>query len=223
MKLLSSGTTNAKTSKNSRKTAILYLSAYNQNSAGINICPMASKGCAAACLVSAGRGAFSNVATARRRKTDYYLTNRLGFMADLRDDMLKAYRGGTKTFRLNGTSDLPFHKMINWTTMPADVVLYDYTKIPSKAGESTLAGGQRYVVTLSRSEDNDADCTAHLKAGGIVAMVFDRLPATYNGFPVVDGDERDDLMLDLAGGTIIGLVAKGKAKKDLSGFVVKVP
>jgi len=64
-KLLSPGSTNAKTAKNEIKTFILYLMPYNQNSEAKQLCPHASKGCAAACLVSAGRGSFSNVIKAR--------------------------------------------------------------------------------------------------------------------------------------------------------------
>jgi hypothetical protein len=60
----------------------------------------------------------------------------------------------------------------------------------------------------------------HLRGGGVAAVVFESLPYEYKGFPVVDGDERDDLMLDVKGGTILGLRAKGKARKDRSGFVV---
>jgi hypothetical protein len=36
------------------------------------------------------------------------------------------------------------------------------------------------------------------------------------------GRKSDDLMIDLKPGTIIGLKAKGKAKKDQSGFVVQL-
>jgi len=113
LNLLSNGSTNAKTSKNSIKTFILYLSPYNLNSKGINICPKASKGCAAACLYSAGRGAFSNVQKARQNKTEYYLNDKKGFINNLSNQILKEYnkakKGGYKiAFRLNGTSDLDF-------------------------------------------------------------------------------------------------------------------
>jgi hypothetical protein len=60
-----------------------------------------------------------------------------------------------------------------------------------------------------------------LNNGGMVAVVFDKLPKTWNGYLVVDGDKRDDLMLDIDEPCVIGLLAKGKAKKDASGFVVK--
>jgi hypothetical protein len=56
-----------------------------------------------------------------------------------------------------------------------------------------------------------------------VAVVFDHkkpMPKTYLGSRVVDGDEADDLMLNLEG-VVLGLKAKGKAKKDTFGFVVR--
>jgi hypothetical protein len=43
------------------------------------------------------------------------------------------------------------------------------------------------------------------------------MPETYNGLPVFNGDESDLRFLDPKG--VVGLYAKGKAKKDTSGFV----
>jgi hypothetical protein len=76
-------------------------------------------------------------------------------------------------------------------------------------------------VTFSRSEKNESLVIDHLKSGGVAAVVFMQVPTTWNGFPVIDGDERDDLMLDVAGGVVLGLKAKGDAKKDDTGFVVR--
>jgi len=42
---------------------------------------------------------------------------------------------------------------------------------------------------------------------------------TFHGLPVVDGDDTDIRHLDPQG-AIVALYAKGKAKHDLSGFVV---
>jgi hypothetical protein len=52
-----------------------------------------------------------------------------------------------------------------------------------------------------------------------IAAVFKTVPATYMGLPVIDGDETDLRFLDPKG-VIVGLKAKGKAKKDTSGFVI---
>lgn len=222
--LLSLGTTNSKTAKNLRESLILYLAPLAQNSKGVNLCPKASAGCAAACLFLAGRGVFANVQAARIKRTELFLHYRPTFIHNIILEMNKkaAKVNGELAVRLNGTSDVKLVEMCaaSGYSIASNIVFYDYTKIIQKAGERVLSTGHRYVVTFSRSEDNEEQALAHLRAGGIVAAVFEELPKYWKGFPVVDGDERDDLMLDIAGGTILGLKAKGKAKKDTSGFVV---
>jgi hypothetical protein len=59
-----------------------------------------------------------------------------------------------------------------------------------------------------------------------VAVVFNTkkgkpLPKTYYGIKVVEGDDTDLRFLD-SKRVIVGLRAKGNAKKDRSGFVVEV-
>ena len=63
--------------------------------------------------------------------------------------------------------------------------------------------------------------SARPKSNGMnVAVVFRKeLPATYLGRKVINGDETDLRFLDEKN-VIVGLKAKGKAKKDTSGFVV---
>jgi hypothetical protein len=51
--------------------------------------------------------------------------------------------------------------------------------------------------------------------------VFDEVPKTWEGMEVISGDEHDLRFKDPRG-KIVGLEAKGKAKQDDSGFVVKV-
>lgn len=227
-KLLSDGITNAKTKKNIRKTVILYLAPHRQNSMMINLCPKASAGCTAGCLFTAGRGVFKNVADARIRKTEQFLSNREGFLRQVADE-INAKAKKQEAFkplavRLNGTSDVKLVEMMtDKFEIHPNVVFYDYTKIPSKAGHRTLKSGHEYMVTLSRSESNEADVMRHLADGGVVAVVFSgELPSEWKGYPVYDGDERDDLMLDIQGGGVLGLKAKGKARHDKSGFVVVV-
>ena len=88
-RLLSPGHTNAKTAKNEIKTFILYLAPYNQNAAGVNLCPKASKGCAAACLFQAGRGAFNSVQNARINKTNFYINDKPLFIKKLAGEIVK--------------------------------------------------------------------------------------------------------------------------------------
>jgi hypothetical protein len=80
---------------------------------------------------------------------------------------------------------------------------------------------KNYHLTFSKSETNGAIAESILKSGGNVAMVFRKsLPAKWLGAEVVNGDETDLRFLDGAG-KIVGLVEKGKAKKDESGFVIE--
>ena len=227
--LLSSGNTNSKTAKNSLKTFILYLSPYNLNSKGINICPKASKGCAAACLYSAGRGAFSNVQKARQNKTEYYLRDKKGFVLNLSNQIMKEYTKAKKgnykiAFRLNGTSDIDFVYLLNKyanldiSTLKDFAVFYDYTKILGKAKK--YINHPNYTVTFSRAEDNNEDANEAIKLGVNVAAVFSGdLPQRYKGAKVLDGDA-SDLVMIYNKGIVLGLKAKGKAKKDTSGFVI---
>lgn len=228
--LLSKGTSNAKTAKNILETHILYMSPYTQNSKGVNICPNASEGCILGCLFTAGRGAFNSIQQARQNRTELYLKDRQLFCEMLAKELTalnkKAQKQGAKiAVRLNGTSDLDLISIINFR-MGIDILndfehleFYDYTKI---LGKVKKYAGSRYKLTFSRAENNEAQAKEALLYGVPVSVVFHHkkdLPKTYLGAPVIDGDKADDLMLE-AGAVILGLKAKGRAKKDLTGFVV---
>jgi hypothetical protein len=219
---------NAKTVKGEKKgflTAILYLAPASVSGV-INVCPKATAGCKAACLFTAGQGVFSNVQEARKRKTILYKADRLSFDSQFRADIVKAEKraarlGLTLVVRPNGTSDLPAMARVFAQEFP-HIQFYDYTKIP-KPWERVLPN---YDITFSRSENNEADCIEALKHGINVAVVFSTkvgqpLPKSYLGYKVIDGDETDLRFLDEKG-VIVGLHAKGKARKDASGFVVQV-
>jgi hypothetical protein len=232
-KLISKGSANAKTVKNSLETHILYLMPYDQNSKGINICPKASDGCKFGCLVTAGLASvYKTVNEARSRRTEMYIKDRTAFCAKIYHELFllnkKAIKkGGKIEVRLNGTSDLDFIAIIknrlgkNILIDFPNLIFYDYTKIIDKVMKYR---GQNYVLTFSRSEINEADCKKALSVGANVSVVFDHkkpMPKTYLGAEVIDGDKADDLMLELSG-KILGLKAKGSnAKADVSGFVVR--
>ena len=233
-KLLSNGNSNAKTAKNSLKTFILYLSPYNQNSKKINICPRASKGCAAACLFTAGRGSFNSVKNSRINKTEYYLNDKKKFINQLAKEITTKHKTALKkgekiAFRLNGTSDLDFiyllkkHASLDIETLQ-NAVFYDYTKILGKVKK--YIDHKNYFVTFSRAEDNEAETLEALKIGSNVSAVFNvgkdqPLPKKYKGFNVIDGDKSDIVMI-YNKNSILGLRAKGDAKKDKSNFVINL-
>jgi hypothetical protein len=189
---------------------------------GKNLCPHASEGCALACLNTAGMGIFSNVQKARLEKTKYLLENRAEFLAQLKKEIAnKKKRIEKLAVRLNVLSDLPWHNLIDMAQTP-DVHYYDYS--PNISRMIQYLNGElpaNYHLTFSRKENNQAKCELVLSMGGNVAVVFDKLPTTYMGKPVVDGDETDLRFLDPKG-VIVGLKAKGKGKKDESGFVVRL-
>lgn len=226
-KLLSPGATNAKTAKNNLKTFILYLAPYTQNEKGVNLCPNAGN-CAAACLYYAGRGAFSNVQNARINKANYFVNDKPGFINQLAGELMKinsaaAKRGEKVAIRLNGTTDVDYIYLLKKFAKInpfelSNLIYYDYTKMITKVFRYKNEPG--YFLTYSRDEKNAENIPAALKSGANVAVVFrDKLPAFYYGAPVVDGDKSDLVMLNNTG-VIIGLRAKGPAKKDYSGFVV---
>ena len=227
MKILGIGT-DAKTVKGEKigfLTGICYLAPSDES--GFNTCPHASAGCRQACLFSAGRGAFGNVKEARINKTLAFLNDRDGWMRQLIKEITalckKAAKLGLKpAVRLNGTSDL------SWESVRIDgknimehfpnVKFYDYTKNPHRM-RRFLAGElpANYHLTFSRSENNQADVEDIVARGGNVAVVFHKtLPATYLGRPAINGDESDIRFAD-APNSIVGLIDKGKARKDCSG------
>lgn len=229
-KLISKGTTNAKTAKNILETHILYMSPYTQNSKAVNICPKATNGCILGCLFTAGRGAFNSIQQARQNRTEFYINSKKQFCEQITKELQalnnKAKKQGAKiAIRLNGTSDLDFIAIIK-NQIGVDVLesfqnleFYDYTKI---LGKVKKYAGTRYKLTFSRAENNEAEAKEALLYGVPVSVVFHHnkpMPSTYLGTKVIDGDSADDLMID-SGAVILGLKAKGKAKKDLTGFVV---
>ena len=228
--LLSKGVTNAKTAKNNLKTFILYLAPHKQNDKGINICPAASNGCVAACLYSAGRGKFSNVQSSRINKTNFYISNKSLFIKKLATEILREYTKAKKkgikiAFRLNGTSDLDFvyllqkYANLDISTLKDTATFYDYTKLLGKVKK--YLEHPNYFVTFSRSEINESVAIAVLNMGGNVAAVFsNNLPNFWRGFKVIDGD-KSDLEMIYNTNVVLGLKAKGDAKKDNSGFVIE--
>lgn len=233
------GTQSAKTQKGEAVgylTGILYLAPSDVS--GYNVCPFA-KACKEGCLNTAGRGAFTSVQLSRIEKTRLFFTDRESFLENLFLDcealVRKAKRMGLlPCIRLNGTSDISFHRMVipsqgkTLLELFPDVPFYDYTKNLSKALENASGKHPKnYTVVFSRdSIANEKWCNIALSSGVNVAVVFrEKIPQTFWGIKVLNGDETDLRFLDAKAkegesGFIIGLKAKGKAKKDLSGFVV---
>lgn len=209
-------------------TGILYLAPAKTTK--YNTCSMADKAqCDKACLYSAGRGAFNNVQQSRIDKTLYFYEDRENFMlqlaANIKALIKKAHSKGLKPLvRLNGTSDIrweniPFEYHANIMEAFPNVQFYDYTK---DANRKDLPAN--YDLTFSYSGvDSFAPYVEKAQSKGMrMAVVFRKessIPATFKGILVVSGDKSDVRHLDDQG-VIVGLYAKGAAKRDTTGFVV---
>jgi len=239
MKLLSTGNPKIlKGLKQGFNTYILHLAPANLS--GYETCPKRTTGCTAACLNTAGRGGMfkkgentNAIQKARIRKTKMFFENRTEFFAQLIKDIELAIKQSAKkdlvpVFRLNGTSDLAFEKYEvvrngvlyrNIFAAFPDVQFYDYTKMLNRKVKDIA----NYQLTFSAADGNDNDVVKAIAQGYNVATVFglkktQAMPETYMGRPVFNGDDSDLRFLDPKG-VVVGLYAKGKAKKDTTGFV----
>ena len=224
MKLLSTG--NPKLMKGEKKgylSFVLHLSPADVS--GYETCPKRTEGCTAACLNTAGRGGMfkpggtNTIQEARKRKTRMFFEQRDEFLVALEADIRKGIKQAEKkgmipAFRLNGTSDIAWEKYGIIEKFP-EVQFYDYTKMRNRK----VGHLKNYHITCSKADGNDMDVRLALSNGMNVAAVFHKVPETYLGRPVINGDETDLRFLDPKG-VIVGLKAKGKAKKDTTGFVV---
>ena len=183
--------------------------------------------CKEACLNTAGLGGvYPSIQKARQKKTELFLNDRDQFMQVLIKDIhtfLRACKRKDKlpAIRLNGTSDIQWEKIDiegqNIFEMFPNVQFYDYTKIPTRKVDKI----PNYHLTWSYSEANDKYAKMFDKVPNNKAVVFrDKdLPKMFRGVKVIDGDKTDMRFLDESN-IVVGLKAKGKARKDYTGFVI---
>ena len=232
----------AKTSKGGAVgvlTGILYMAPGTLAGVG-NLCAHASVGCAAACLFTAGRaGMFEDINIARVMRARWFAMDRDVFLEELRREIRalirKARREGLRpAVRLNGTTDLPWENIAPslFEEFP-EVRFYDYTKSARRA--FAFAKGElpaNYHLTFSLAENNAPVAALVLSAGCNVAAVVDghkrgeRITLAGQSFSTFDADRHDVRFLDRRApdgrGRVGILKAKGKAKKDKSGFVLRL-
>jgi len=224
-------TGNPKTDKNLKieslkKYWILRLNLAPYKVSGYNVCASASVGCAFSCLHTAGNPIFQKQKDLGRiNRTRYYMQSRVEFLKQLikeiRNHEIYCNKNNFKpVVRLNTTSDISW-EIHNIFELFPNIQFYDYTKIKKRILKYlNNEYPKNYYLTFSMHETNYNDCMEVLNKGGNVAMVFRKdLPETYKGYQVVSGDISDLRFLDPRN-TIVGLKAKGKAKKDTTGFVV---
>ncbi len=225
------GTASTKTVKGEKLcylTAILYLTPDE------NLCPLARlAGCMEGCLYSSGRGAFNSVQKARQAKTDFWYTNQRAFLLSLCADIWRLHYSAARNndqkllVRLNGTSDICWENYIiakgeTIFQLFPDVQFYDYTKHPSRNLEGKTY--ENYDLTFSFSSITPKPISIKGLTNpnnSRVAVVFQKkedIPTSFRSWNVIDGDDTDVRHIEPKN-VVVALYAKGKAKKDTSGFV----
>lgn len=221
---------NAKTVKGQKAgfmTAILYLTP--ASGSGENVCPMAvMAGCEAPCLNTAGRGAMGSVQLARLRKTLFFNQYKEEFIAQIKREIAAMVKKITKKgyiplVRLNGTSDIRWENYGIPQAFP-DVQFYDYTKIANRKNipsnydlTFSYSGIAAYLPFVKQAIAAGMRIATVFRTRSIVERMLENQEQVM-GMQVVDGDNTDIRHLDPMG-VVVALYAKGKAKKDTSGFV----
>ena len=215
--------------------AIHYMAPHKLAGVG-NLCGDASPGCIKICLGQHSGAAiyYPSVIQSRIAKARRFMRERAAYMRDMARAIEAAYRKAQRDglllcVRPNGSTDLAWEGLkgddgLSLVAAFPSIQFTDYTKSFKRA--MAHAQGKmpaNYHLTFSHSETNAAQCLQILAAGGNVAIVFaNALPDTWNGFPVINGDLHDLRHLDPRG-VVVGLSPKGpKAKRDQSGFVVRL-
>jgi hypothetical protein len=206
------------------------------NLSGYEVCNWRSKGCTIACLNTAGRGQMQNTQDSRIKKTKLFFEQRFDFLTKLSKEIASTIKSAHKksmqaVFRPNLTSDIAWEDILNEDGVTifekhGKTQFYDYTK-SFKRMKAFLNGElpSNYHLTFSCSETNSKVAQLVLSMGGNVAVVFrSQLPSTWNGVEVINGDKSDLRFLDTPhgvrrSGVVVGLIEKGLAKKDATGFV----
>lgn len=202
-------------------TYCLYLAPWTLS--GRNTCP-AGVHCHEFCLNGSGQNKADELAHGREqskinrsriKKTRLFYENRPLFVRVLIHEIKRARAraaavGMPFSVRLNGTSDLSPELFKdpetgkNLLQLFSDVQFYDYTKVAGRV--KLLNKYKNYDLTFSFDGYNWHECEKFLNQGGRVAVVFygDKLPETYNGFKVIDGNNTDTRYNE-PGGVVVGL------------------
>lgn len=200
------------------------------------ICSHASRACLRACVSSTGMArVFPGIDETRKLKTEMLIQQKDRFVARLEQEIRAvlsefADSGLQPLFRLNAFSEIRWERIapqlfaIPDPTSPTGLLTcYDYAANPARIGDTP----PNYRLTFSRKEDNEPEVLRQLANGQNCAVVFhelgsfaahgayaQRLPYTWKGYQVRDGDISDFRALDPiakpgAPGYVIGLRLKG--------------
>lgn len=193
----------AKSKKYHELTYSLYLAP--AKSSGYETCPRRTEECTLLCLNTSGNALryTDQIVNSRINKTKLFFEHREFFMNWLVYEIKLAHARAKKygykfSVRLNNTSDISpesFYmdvngKKRNILQIFPKIKFYDYTKVSKRA--ELLDKYKNYDLTFSYSGYNLDESIQMLNRGVRVAVVFrDKLPTTFWGRQVIDGDLYD--------------------------------
>ena len=199
----------------------LYLAPWNMS--GHQVCA-GGKHCHNFCLSGSGQNKIDELARgkdgskiniSRIKKTRLFYENKPLFMKILVHEIKKAEKRARDlnlpfAIRLNCTSDLSPELFVepetgkNILQLFPNVQFYDYTKVPNRI--KLLGKYENYDLTFSFDGYNWETAKEFIENGGRAAVVFagDKLPETYKGYKVINGNNYDMRFLD-PGKCVIGL------------------
>ncbi len=201
----------------------------------LTVCPMSTPGCRRGCVITtAGKGPTSGATLGRLARWVTLVTDPLAAVTLMRHSIECTVReAGTRhTVRFGVADDVRWELVapalfapvrVGRRNVNVNVNAYAYTKWSPTDRPATDALHLTYSATGEAGRWSVASIVDAVNAGYNVAAALDyprgaELPTTWNGAPVVDGDESDDRLSDPRG-VLVALRAKGAARQDTSGFV----
>ena len=196
MKLLDTTGGNTKLRKNNRDVSIRV--------AGLSqlpddrVCAMRHiAGCAESCLRFSGRGHMPSVVDSRQSKLDYFYSDRLGFIEQLKREIANferlCYKSGViPHVRLNVITDVRWESKA-YGQIPQsfpNVTFYDYTKIANRLNKTP----DNYKLMFSYSPAVKFQDQVRLAMSANVpmsAVFYPAIPDTFLGAKVINGDNSD--------------------------------
>jgi hypothetical protein len=227
---VSATTKHQKSIKYNELTYSLYLAPAKMS--GYEVCPNRSKECTSLCLNHSGMNRMNMkgdmINQSRIKKTKLFFEQKEFFMNWIIDEIksakLKSDKLGYKfSVRLNNTSDISPESFIldgkNILQIFSKTKFYDYTKVYDRI--KLLKKYKNYDLTYSFSGTNFQDCISALNNKMRVAVVFKKVPTSFWGYKVIDGDAYDMRYYDKKN-VIVGLKYKNVRKKlTKNSFVIE--
>jgi hypothetical protein len=185
-------------------------------------------GCMDDCLKLSGLGGvYPSINQARQARTDYWHSDRSGFLDQLHRELENFSRLCAKqhvqgVVRLNVMSDINWEDHDVPQSFP-ELQFYDYTKKARRFHGQRQPSNYQLMFSYSGAKHYQSQVQSFLKSysDAPMAVVFRHkdFPSTFMGRPVINGDDSDWVNVNNRG-VVVGLVAKGPAKTNTNGFVV---